>query len=93
MRHLEAVLVYLLTFIRRYLPEACYTAAPEQMELFDQAPLFVRYHNGETEWLQLEADVKIDRDGVVYFKERAKNKWVAYPEIAEITFNTDGLRG
>lgn len=49
-------------------------------------PITVVYTNGEVEVLPLEREVKIGLDGVVYFKDRSKNKWIPYPEIVELVF-------
>jgi len=73
-------------------PSACNVNNPKQIETFNRHPISVRYHNGEVEYLQLEMDIKIDSNGLVYMKKGEKSKWIAYPEISDLSFTTDGLR-
>lgn len=49
-------------------------------------PITVVYANGEVELLPLEQEIKIGTDGMVYFKDKLKNKWMPCPEIVELIF-------
>ena len=62
------------------------TGSDGQPVIMPRFPVTIVYSDGAIEVIPLDTDIKIGEDGTVYFKDKTKNKWIAYPEVIELVY-------